>query len=86
MNIIGWIIVGGIAGWLASIVLGKNKDMGILANIATGIVGALIGGWLVGLMGGSADVMTGFNLASIATAFFGSVVLLFILGLIGGRK
>lgn len=79
MTIVVWLVIGGIAGWLASIVMGKNEKMGIGANIITGIIGAFLGGWVVSLMGGSADVLTGFNLPSLATAFGGAVILLAIL-------
>lgn len=86
MSILVWLIVGGIAGWLASIVMGKNDSMGLPANIIVGIIGAFIGGWALSLFGGDADVMSGFNIASLATAFVGAVILLGILRLIGGRK
>ncbi len=80
MSILGWIVLGGIAGWLASILTGRNEGMGCFANIAAGIVGAFIGGFLVALIGG--DGVTGFNLFSLIVATFGAVVLLFIIGLI----
>ncbi|MDO4713083.1 MAG: GlsB/YeaQ/YmgE family stress response membrane protein [Candidatus Saccharibacteria bacterium] len=79
MSILVWIVIGGLAGWLASIVMGKNGQMGIGANILTGVVGAFVGGWVVKLMGGDADVLTGFNLPSLATAFVGAVILLVVL-------
>ena len=74
MGILGWIILGGLAGWVGSIVMGTNKSMGILANIAVGIVGALIGGFLVSILGGVG--VTGFNLWSLAVAVLGSIILL----------
>lgn len=86
MTILVWLIIGGLAGWLASKVVGKDAQMGIVANILTGIAGAFLGGFAVKLMGGDVDVFTGFNLASFATAFFGAVLLLFILGLISKKK
>ena len=55
MNIIGWIILGGVAGWLASIIMRKNSQMGAFANIFVGIVGAFIGGFLFHIIGGSRD-------------------------------
>ena len=79
MTILVWLIIGGLAGWLASKVVNKGEDSGALTNIIVGIIGAMLGGWLVSLMGGSADVLTGFNVASLLTAFFGAVVLLVIL-------
>lgn len=79
MTIIVWLVIGGIAGWLASKVMGKDKQMGVVANVVTGVVGAFLGGWVVKLMGGEADVLTGFNLPSLATAFVGAVILLALL-------
>ncbi len=80
MNIILWIIFGALAGWIASIIMGKNKQMGAIANIVVGIVGAFIGGWLFNLFG--ARGVTGFNLPSLIVAIVGAVVLLFVSGLL----
>jgi uncharacterized membrane protein YeaQ/YmgE (transglycosylase-associated protein family) len=80
MSIIGWIVLGGLAGWLASVITGWNDRMGCIANIIVGIVGALVGGWLVSFFGGSG--VTGFNLVSFAVAVVGAVVLLLVVGLI----
>jgi uncharacterized membrane protein YeaQ/YmgE (transglycosylase-associated protein family) len=79
MGIISWIIFGALAGWLASIITGRNKQMGCLANIVVGIVGAIIGGFVMSRIGGSG--VTGFNLYSFLVAVFGAVVLLVIAGL-----
>lgn len=80
MNFLVWIIFGALAGWIASIVMGKNKQMGAIANIVVGIAGAFLGSWLMSLFGGQG--VTGFNLSSILTAIVGAVVLLFVVGLI----
>ncbi len=80
MNIILWIIFGALAGWIASIIMGRNKQMGAIANIVVGIVGAFIGGWLFSLFG--ARGITGFNLSSLVVAIVGAVVLLFVIGLL----
>jgi uncharacterized membrane protein YeaQ/YmgE (transglycosylase-associated protein family) len=80
MNIILWIIFGAIAGWIASIIMGRNAQMGALANIVVGIVGALIGGFLMNAFG--AQGVTGFNLTSLIVAILGAVVLLFLVGLV----
>ena len=79
MNWLVWIIFGAIAGWIASIVMGKNKKMGAIANIVVGIVGAFIGGWIMRFFG--AQGVTGFNLPSLLVAIVGAVVLLFVVGL-----
>ena len=52
MGILTWIIFGAIAGWLASIIAGRNERQGCLTNIVVGIVGAIIGGWLMSFIGG----------------------------------
>lgn len=78
LNIILWIILGGIAGWIASIIMGRNARMGLLANIVVGIVGAIIGGFLLNLLGVAGT--TGFNLWSLVVAVLGAVVLLAIIG------
>lgn len=84
MGIISWIILGGIAGWVASIIMHTNASMGIGANIIVGIVGALIGGFLFSLIG-RADI-TGFNLWSLFVAVVGSVILLGIVKMMNGGK
>ncbi|MDL1899874.1 GlsB/YeaQ/YmgE family stress response membrane protein [Anaerolineae bacterium CFX9] len=78
MNLLVWIIVGAIAGWLASIVMKTNASQGLIADIIVGILGGFIGGFLLNLLNIGGGV-TGLNLASILTAFIGAVVLLAIL-------
>ena len=84
MGIFGWIILGGIAGWIGSIITGKNASMGIGANILVGIVGALIGGFLFGVAGGRG--VTEFDPWSLFVAVIGSVILLSIAKAMGGSK
>jgi uncharacterized membrane protein YeaQ/YmgE (transglycosylase-associated protein family) len=78
MSILAWIVLGGIAGWLASMIAGNNKEQGVLGNIFIGIIGALIGGFLVNVLGG--EGITGLNLWSLLVAIAGATLLLFILG------
>lgn len=84
MTIIGWVVLGALAGWLASIVTGRNEQMGCLANIIVGIVGGLLGGWLMSMFG--VQGVTGFNIPSLLVAIVGAVVLLFIWNAIAGRR
>ena len=79
MNWILWIIFGALAGWIASMIMGRNAQMGALANIVVGIVGAILGGWIMSAVGGQG--VTGFNLVSLIVAILGAVVLLFVVGL-----
>lgn len=80
INILVWIIVGGIAGWLAGLVV-QGTGLGVIGDIIVGIVGALIGGFIVSLLG--ANGFSGFNIWSLIVAFIGAVVLLLILKAIG---
>ena len=84
MGILSWIILGGIAGWLASIVTKRNDQMGCISNIIAGIVGAGVGGWVFSLFGGQG--ITGFDLPSLGVAFVGAVIALFVVNLIFGRR
>lgn len=74
---IGWIIVGGIAGWLAGKLM-KGGGFGVVVNVLLGIVGSVIGGWLFGVLGIS--VGSGF-IGSLASATVGAIVLLALVGL-----
>lgn len=76
MGFLLWMIFGGVAGWLASLVMGTDARQGILMNIVIGIVGALIGGFLMSFIGETG--ITGFNLSSLLVAVVGAVVLLMI--------
>jgi len=84
MNIFVWIIFGAIAGWIASIVMGKNKKMGAIANVIVGIIGAFLGGYIMDFFG--AEGVTGFNFPSLLVAIVGAIVLLFVVGLFTGRR
>ncbi len=74
MGILAWIIIGALAGWIGSIVTGTNEQMGAVANIVVGIIGALIGGFLFNLLGG--EGFTGFNFWSLFVAIIGAIILL----------
>ena len=77
MSIIAFIILGALAGWVASMIAGTNAQMGLLANIIVGVIGAFIGGMLFNMFGGSG--VSGFNFWSFLVALVGSVILLMIL-------
>lgn len=82
--IVTWVVVGGLAGWVASIIMKTNKDQGLVGNIVVGILGALVGGFVVELVGGAG--FSGFNLWSFLVALFGAVILTFLWKLVTGRK
>ena len=81
MNILLWILLGAIAGWVASLIVKSNQ--GILLDIVVGIVGAFVGGFIFQTFGASG--VTGFNLYSILVAIVGAVVLLFIVKAVTSR-
>jgi uncharacterized membrane protein YeaQ/YmgE (transglycosylase-associated protein family) len=81
VNIILWLILGGVAGWLASLIV-RGTGLGIIGDIVVGIVGGFIGGFIVSLFGGAG--VTGFNIWSLIVAIIGAVVLLFIVRLFTG--
>lgn len=83
MGILSWIVLGGLAGWIASIIMKKNASMGIIANIVVGVVGAFIGGFVMSYFGGWA--VTGFNIKSFVVALVGAVILLAVLNLFKKR-
>ncbi|WP_438727425.1 GlsB/YeaQ/YmgE family stress response membrane protein [Parasphingorhabdus sp. DH2-15] len=80
----GWIIaliVGGVAGWLASKVMGRDADMGIFLNIVVGIIGSFVGNWL-GQFFGLSGTIQAFSITGFFLSFVGAVVLLGIVNLI----
>ena len=86
MGILAWIIMGGIAGWIASMIMGTDAQQGILMNIIVGIVGAFIGGWLWGLLTGDPEPFALFDIGSWITAIVGACVLLFLARMFMGRR
>lgn len=76
MNFVIWIIFGALAGWLASMFMGTDKQQGALLNIILGIVGAFVGGFIFNMFGASG--VSGFNLYSLLVAVLGSVVLIWL--------
>jgi uncharacterized membrane protein YeaQ/YmgE (transglycosylase-associated protein family) len=81
-TLVVWVIVGALAGWLASMVMGTNRSQGLVADIIVGVIGGILGGFLltsIGIQG----LVTGINLGSIAVAFVGAVVLLLVLRMFG---
>jgi uncharacterized membrane protein YeaQ/YmgE (transglycosylase-associated protein family) len=83
MNIIVILLIGGLVGWVASMLTGKDGQMGIVANIVIGILGSILGGFIYTLLfRGDADITTAFlnfNVGSLAISILGSVLLILIL-------
>lgn len=84
MSWIGWIVLGGLAGWVASIIMKTNKSQGMIADIAVGIIGAFLGGFVMNTLGGVG--VTGFNIWSFFVAVVGAALLLAILGFFQKKK
>ena len=78
MGILSWIILGGIAGWIASMIAGNNGSQGVFGNILIGILGAFVGGLIINLLGGDGAIE--FDLWSLLVAVMGATLLLFMLG------
>lgn len=74
LGILIWIVFGGLVGWIASIIMGTNKQMGIIANVLVGVAGAFIGGFIMNYF--SKAGITGFDLRSFGVALLSSVILL----------
>jgi len=85
MGILSWIVVGLIAGWLASRVM-RGGGYGLIGDIIVGAVGAVIGGFLASTLLKMPNAVNGINVTSILVAFVGAVILLAILRAVGGRR
>lgn len=82
MNFIIWLIVGGVIGWLASIVMKTNGQQGIILNVVVGIVGALLGGWLISPLVGAGTInQDNFSMPALLVSFVGAAILLAIVNL-----
>ncbi|MBK7448664.1 MAG: GlsB/YeaQ/YmgE family stress response membrane protein [Anaerolineales bacterium] len=85
MGILTWIVFGALAGWIASLIMKTDRQMGAVANIVVGIAGAFIGGFIMENFLGQAGV-NGFNLYSLLVAIGGAALLIWLVGLISGRR
>ena len=83
MNWLAWVVLGGLAGWVASILTKNNAQLGLIKNIVVGIIGALAGSWILGQLGVSEPLT--FNFTSFLVAVGGAVLLLFLFSLLRGR-
>jgi uncharacterized membrane protein YeaQ/YmgE (transglycosylase-associated protein family) len=81
MNLIIWLIVGGIVGWLASIVMKRDGQQGILLNIVVGIIGALLAGAVISPLVGVGTINSGFSLGSFLVSLIGAIILLALVNL-----
>ncbi|MFC8179725.1 MULTISPECIES: GlsB/YeaQ/YmgE family stress response membrane protein [Nocardiaceae] len=84
LGFIGWIVIGGLAGWIGSKIMKTDASMGIILNIVVGIIGGFLGGWLLSVFG--VDVEGGGLIFSFLTCLLGAVILLFIVKAVTGRS
>ncbi len=83
MNFIIWLVVGGLIGWIASMIMKTDGQQGIVLNVVVGIVGAMLGGWFLSPMLGAGTINQGsFSAASLGVSLLGAVILLAIVKLI----
>ena len=87
MNFIIWLVVGGVIGWLASIVMKTDGQQGIILNVIVGIVGAMLAGWLISPLVGVGTInQDNFSLPSLLVSFLGAAALLAIVNLFRRRS
>lgn len=83
MNFIIWLVVGGVIGWLASIVMRTNDQQGTFLNVVVGIVGAMLGGWFISPLVGVGTInQDNFSLPAMLVSFVGAAILLAIVNLV----
>lgn len=90
-SLLGWVVFGGIAGWLASIITGRNRRQGCLMNVVVGVVGAFVGGIGYNFLTGkgfslAVEPLSVTHLTGFIVALVGAVVLLFVVNLITGKR
>ena len=81
LNFILWIVMGAVIGWLASLIMRRNAEQGLLLDIVVGIVGSLLGGWLLSPLFGIESDLTTFSIPSLLIALLGAIILLAIVNL-----
>ena len=86
VNLIVWLVIGGVIGWLASILMKTDAQQGIFLNVVVGVIGAMLGGWLLAPMLGTGTInQNDFSLASMLVSLVGALVLLAIVNLFRRR-
>src|SRR4029079_15220244 len=83
MNFIIWLVVGGLIGWIASMIMRTDAQQGVILNAVVGIIGALLGGWLLAPLFGTGTInQSDFSLAGLGVSLLGAIILLAIVNLI----
>jgi uncharacterized membrane protein YeaQ/YmgE (transglycosylase-associated protein family) len=82
MNLIIWLVVGGLIGWVASMIMKTDAQQGMILNVVVGVVGAMLGGWLISPLVGAGTVNQGdFSLGGLIVSLIGAIILLAIVNL-----
>ena len=83
MNIIIWLVVGGLVGWIASMIMKTDAQQGVVLNVVVGIIGALLGGWFLAPMFGTGTINSNdFSVPGLLVSLLGAVILLAIVNLV----
>jgi uncharacterized membrane protein YeaQ/YmgE (transglycosylase-associated protein family) len=83
MNIIIWLVIGGLIGWLASVVMKTNDSQGLILNVVVGVIGAALAGWFISPLVGVGTInQDNFSLPALIVSFIGAVILLGIVNLL----
>lgn len=86
MNLLIWLVVGAIAGWVAGKVVPGDEGYGVIGTIIAGIVGAFVGGYLLSLLTSREDWITGFDITTLIAAIVGAIIVAFVWQMITGRR
>ena len=87
MNFVIWLVVGGVIGWIASLIMKTDAQQGLFLNVVVGVVGALLGGWLLSPLVGEGTLNQGdFSLGGLLVSLAGAIILLFLVNLIRRRS
>jgi uncharacterized membrane protein YeaQ/YmgE (transglycosylase-associated protein family) len=82
MNLLIWLVVGGVIGWIASMIMKTDAQQGVLLNVVVGIIGAMLGGWLISpLLGVGTINQNNFSIGALVVSLVGAVILLAIVNL-----
>ena len=82
INLLIWLVVGGVVGWLASLMMKTDAQQGLLLNVIVGIVGAALAGWIISPLVGVPSINDGFSIGSFLVSLVGAVILLAIVNLV----
>ncbi len=83
MSIIAWLVIGLLAGWIASMIM--RSGYGLIGDLVLGVIGAIVGGFLAGMIFGG-DYTTGINVTTLITAIVGAIIVIAIARLVTGRR